>query len=186
MGILSNIVESLSGSERKLLVLLGLIASKKIKTRGESEIQDYVSEKYGKVDRALRNKLEKTAMSRDFQNLVRNSVGMMNSRGLTKGDILKRVNKVNNNLQKMIVPDPSKETFEPDEQEFVVYACPSCGFTVDADKDLPPSKLKCRLCETKMVGVKREDFQDKDNFDGFNEMDETEDPPHKPRVKPSK
>ena len=82
MGLLSSVLGSFSSSERKLLAILGLLASKKIKTRGESEIQEYVSEKYRKIGRAVRDKMEKNVMDKNAQNILRDSVGMMNSRGL--------------------------------------------------------------------------------------------------------
>ena len=184
MGLLSSIVGALSPTERRLLVILGMIASKKVKTRAEREIGDYVEQEGARVGKSSRERLEKLAMDKNVQSEIINQLGLMNAKGLTKGQILAKVEEYRQKQIQKMSTSGIAQTNAPDQQEFAVYSCPTCGFTVDAEKAVPPSKLKCPLCETTMRGLRREEFHEKNNAKGFNQVDEAADMPEPPKVKP--
>jgi len=183
MGILSSILSTLSPTERKLLVLLGLMASKKVKTKGEREIREYTDESYEKIDRAGTDRLEKRTMEKRTVNAIRDALGKINASKLTVSQIKKRVENYVSKMEKMSADGGVAQTNQPEQQEFSVYSCPTCGFTVDASKEVLPGKLKCPICETVMRGLKRSEFHTKNNATGFNTVDEAADIPETPKVK---
>jgi hypothetical protein len=172
-GVLRHLA-NLSPLERKLLIILGLIQSRKIKTKGEEDVQEFLREKSQKVSASAFNDLEKLAMNKHAQNEIRNAIGKITSMGLTKKDIQNHLGEMSGRLKKLAVTAAQDTDYPPETQEFAVYNCPSCGFTIDALQDLPPEKLTCRYCGTKMRGLTREEFQNKAGYDKEFNTDEEE------------
>lgn len=181
-GLLGSLLSSLSGRDRKLLTIFALLASQRVQTRAERELAEYSR---GKLERILgRSNMEKLFMSgKESTNDLFNALGKLNSLGVTRSQMIEKMSKFNKEkLNKMSPVDEKSPTNEPDSQEYAVYNCPKCGFTIDAVKELP--LMNCIKCGTKMIGLTREEYHKKSGFKGFNEVDETGPVPRPPRVVP--
>lgn len=177
-SIISQILSALSPQERKLVLILGLLTSQRVKTRAETELQTYSREKLERLGR--NNNMEKGSM--DNLNVILNELGRLNAMGLTRNEIVKRLRGTINDMKKIDAVDPKKPTNEPDTQDIAFYHCPKCKFTVDAMKDLPAG-MECVKCGGKMEALTREELANKDSKN-TNLVDEAGPVPRPPRVKP--
>jgi len=183
-SIIAQILSALSPQERKLVLILGLLTSQRVKTRAESELQAYSRERLERLNRG--NNMEKN-MRLDKLSVILNELGKLNAAGLTREQIVKRLESKIHELRQEIMQktdavDPKKPTNEPDTQDIAFYHCPKCKFTVDAMKDLPAG-MECVKCGGKMEGLTREELANKDSKN-TNLVDEAGPMPRPPKVKP--
>lgn len=182
-GILSNLLGQMSPGERKLVLILGLLENAKIPTRAERDIQAGLRER---PDRRFEDmeasdiKVRKALvlLSKRSNNEIIDAVAKMNSLGLTKQQMLEAVNKLRKrqNLNKIAEPAISDMTNKPDSQKFAIFTCDTCDFTIDATQDLEDQDLVCARCGGDMIGITREEWQNKSRDTGFNEGTELFDP----------
>ena len=182
-GLLEALFGSLSPRERHMLLIAALIANKKMKTRGEQELRRYSEEKR-MMDKAIGGNMEKF-MSDNIGGVI-DELGRLNSLGLNRSEIIKRIaENAKKNISKLAT-DGVKQTNEPDVPEFAYFKCGTCGFTIDAVSDLPANR-ECARCGAKpMVGINWNEYHTKNNYKGFNEVtdENAKKLPEPPKVKP--